>query len=101
MKGAAVRLGRDMEEATEVKAQSGRRAEATAQGNALNGFVSGFQQALGERDALLEKPVIGAGAERGAEAAGEGARLGGAEQKALPGDAQLRAFHGKYFCGYT
>src|SRR5215469_3405878 len=74
MKGVAVRLGREAQQAPKVQAQGGCRAEATAHGNALDGFVSGFQEALGEGDALLEEPVIGAGAERGAEAAGEGAR---------------------------
>src|SRR6266849_1174780 len=74
MKGVAVSLGREAQEAPKVQAQSGRRTEATAHGNALDGFVSGFQEALGEGDALLEEPVIGAGTERGAEAAGEGAR---------------------------
>jgi hypothetical protein len=57
-----------------VQAQRGRRTEAALQGNALDGFIRGFQEALGEGDALLEEPVIGAGAQRGAEAAGEGAR---------------------------
>jgi hypothetical protein len=74
LKGDAVRLGREVQEAPKVQAQCGRRTEATAGGNALDGVVRGFQQALGESDALLEEPVIGAGAQRGAEAAGEGAR---------------------------
>ena len=74
LKGDAVRLGREVQEAPKVQAQCGRRTEATAGGNALDGVVRGFQQTLGESDALLEEPVIGAGAQRGAEAAGEGAR---------------------------
>lgn len=57
-----------------MQAQRGRRTEATAGGNALDGVVRGFQEALGQDDALLEEPVIGAGAECSAEAAGEGAR---------------------------
>src|SRR5258706_1509774 len=74
MKGVAVRLGRETQEAPKVQAQRGCRTEATAHGNALDGFVRGFQEALGEGDALLQKPVIGAGAQRGAEAAGGGGR---------------------------
>lgn len=70
MEGVAVRLGREAQETPKVQAQRGRRAEATAGGNALNGFVSGFQEALGEGDALLEEPFIGAGTARGTEAVG-------------------------------
>ncbi len=74
MKGGAVRLGREAQQAPKVQAQRGRRTEATAGGNALDRVVRAFQEALGEGDALLEEPVIGAGAQCGAEAAGEGAR---------------------------
>ena len=74
LKGGAVRLGREVQEAPEVQAQRGRRTEATAGGNALDGLIRGFQEALGEGDALLEEPVIRAGTQRGAEAARKGAR---------------------------
>jgi hypothetical protein len=63
-----------VQEAPKVQAQSGRRAEATVHGNALYGFIGGLQEALRQSDALMEEPVIRAGAERGTEAAGSSRR---------------------------
>lgn len=43
-------------------------------GDAFDGVVGGFEEALGKGDALLKEPLIGADAEGGVKAAGEGAR---------------------------
>jgi hypothetical protein len=74
VEGVAIGLGREAQEPPKVEAQGGGGTEAAVGGDALDGGVGGFKEALGEGDALLKEPLIGADTKGGVEAAGEGAR---------------------------